>query len=115
MRSSRALIFCRKTRGNRTAIALASALVILGGFALVYVIVIGGQAYPLQLFPGYEVMSSFEGATGSDFYAYSASKWEIMLGFMGVAMTLAITTVAFKALRFLPESLADDMVDPHAK
>jgi hypothetical protein len=34
---------------------------------------------------------------------------------MGVAMTLAVTTVAFKALRFLPESLADDMVDPHAK
>lgn len=110
-----ALLFCRKTKDNRSAVALASALVILGGFALVYVIVIGGQAYPLELFPGYEVVSSFEGAAGSDFYDYSASKWEIMLGFMGVALTLAITTVAFKALRFLPESLADDMVDPHAK
>jgi Ni/Fe-hydrogenase subunit HybB-like protein len=110
-----ALIFCRKTRNNRTAIALASALVILGGMALIYVIVIGGQAYPLQLFPGYEVTSSFEGAANSAFYDYSPSMWELMLGFMGVGMTLALTTVALKALRFLPESLSDEMVDPHAK
>lgn len=110
-----ALLFCRKTKENRSAIALASALVILGGFALTYVIVIGGQAYPLELFPGYEVVSSFEGATNSAGYDYSPSLWEMLLGFMGVALTLAITTVAFKALRFLPESLADDMVDPHAK
>ncbi len=110
-----ALIFAPQTAKNRSAVALASALVILGGFALVYVIVIGGQAYPLQLFPGYEVTSSFEGAMNSAFYAYSPSLWEVLLGFMGVAMTLAITTVAFKALRFLPESLADEMVDPHGK
>jgi len=110
-----ALIFAPQTAKNRSAVALASALVILGGFALVYVIVIGGQAYPLQLFPGYEVSSSFEGAMNSAFYAYSPSLWEVLLGFMGVAMTLAITTVAFKALRFLPESLADEMVDPHGK
>ncbi len=109
------LLFCRKTKENRSAVALASALVILGGFSLMYVIVIGGQAYPLQLFPGYEVVSSFEGAAGSAAYDYSPSLWEMLLGFMGVAMTLALTTVAFKALRFLPESLADDMVDPHAK
>jgi molybdopterin-containing oxidoreductase family membrane subunit len=110
-----ALLFAPQTANNRSAIALASALVIVGGFALVYVIVIGGQAYPLELFPGYEVVSSFEGGVNSEAYAYNPSLWEILLGFMGVAMTLAITTVAFKALRFLPESLADDMVDPHAK
>ncbi len=110
-----ALIFAPQTSTNRSAMALASALVIVGGFALVYVIVIGGQAYPLQLFPGYEVVSSFEGGVNSAAYAYSPSLWETLLGFMGVAMTLAITTVAFKALRFLPESLGDDMVDPHAK
>ncbi|MEN8169710.1 MAG: NrfD/PsrC family molybdoenzyme membrane anchor subunit [Pseudomonadota bacterium] len=110
-----ALIFAPATAKNRTAMALASALVIVGGFALVYVILIGGQAYPLLMFPGYEVMSSFEGATNSGAYAYTPSLWETLLGFMGVALTLAMTTVAVKALRFLPESLADDMVDPHAK
>ncbi len=110
-----ALLFAPQTAKNRTAVALASALVIVGGFALVYVIVIGGQAYPLQLFPGYEVVSSFEGGMNSEFYAYSPSLWETLLGFMGVALTLAMTTVAFKALRFLPDSLSDEMVDPHAK
>ena len=110
-----ALLFAPQTAKNRSAIALASALVVVGGFALVYVIVIGGQAYPLEIFPGYEVVSSFEGGVNSAAYAYSPSLWETLLGFMGVAMTLAITTVAFKALRFLPESLSDEMVDPHAK
>ncbi|MCW8918861.1 MAG: polysulfide reductase NrfD [Gammaproteobacteria bacterium] len=110
-----ALIFAPATARNRSALALAAALVIVGGFALVYVIVIGGQAYPLSIFPGYEVISSFEGAVNSEAYAYSPSLRETLLGFMGVAMTLAITTVAFKALRFLPEDLGDEMVDPHAK
>jgi len=40
-------------------VALGCALVIIGGFAQVYVIVIGGQAWPLNLFPGMEVSSSF--------------------------------------------------------
>jgi Ni/Fe-hydrogenase subunit HybB-like protein len=110
-----ALLFTPQTAKCRSAIALAAALVIVGGFALVYVIVIGGQAYPLSIFPGYEVISSFEGAVNAEAYGYSPSLWETLLGFMGVAMTLAITTVAFRALRFLPESLGDDMVDPHAK
>lgn len=110
-----ALIFAPATAKNRTAMALAAALVIVGGFALVYVILIGGQAYPLVMFPGYEVVSSFEAGADSGVYAYSPSLWETLLGFMGVALALAMTAVAFKALRFLPESLADDMVDPHAK
>jgi Ni/Fe-hydrogenase subunit HybB-like protein len=109
------LIFAPATAKSRSALALAAALVIAGGFALVYVIVIGGQAYPLVIFPGYEVVSGFEGAVNSAAYGYSPSLWETLLGFMGVAMTLAITTVAFKALRFLPESLGDDTVDPHTK
>ncbi len=94
-------------------IGLASALVVLGGFALVYVIVIGGQAYPLVLFPGYEITSSFEGGVGSALYDYSPSLAEILLGLGGVALTLAMTTVAVKNLRFLPASLADADVDPH--
>jgi molybdopterin-containing oxidoreductase family membrane subunit len=110
-----ALLYYPKTGMNRSAIALASALVVAGGFALIYVIVIGGQAYPLQLFPGYEVTSTFEGAANSSFYAYSPSIYEFLLGLMGVAMTLAMTVVAIKNLRFLPESLADSEVDPHSK
>jgi Ni/Fe-hydrogenase subunit HybB-like protein len=100
---------------KRGSIALASLLVVLGGFAVIYVIVIGGQAYPLQMFPGYEINSTFEGGVNSPLYAYSPSIYEALLGFAGVALTLAMTVVAMKNLRFLPASLADAEVDPHAK
>lgn len=110
-----AMLYHPATGKNRSAIAAASALVVLGGFALVYVIVIGGQAYPLELFPGYEITSSFESSAPSAMYAYSPSGYEIFLGLAGVALTLAMTVVAIKNLRFLPESLADAEVDPHSK
>ncbi len=108
-----ALLYHPATGKSRTAIGLASVLVILGGFSLVYVIVIGGQAYPLQLFPGYEVTSSFEGGVGSPLYDYRPTTAETLLGLGGVALTLAMTVVALKNLRFLPESLADADVNPH--
>lgn len=54
-----ALLFHPATAKSRAAIGWASVLVILGGFAQLYVILIGGQAYPLLMFPGYEVSSSF--------------------------------------------------------
>jgi molybdopterin-containing oxidoreductase family membrane subunit len=38
-----------------------------------------------------------------------------MLGLGGMAMTLFIVVFALKVLRFLPASLADSVVDPHAK
>ena len=111
-----ALLFHPATASSRKAMATASWLVILGGFSLVYVIVIGGQAYPLEIFPGYEIIgSSFEGVVGSNSYAYSPTLAEILLGFAGVAIALAMTAVAVNALRFLPHSLADEEVDPHAK
>jgi len=110
-----ALLYHPATGKSRGAIATAAALVVLGGFALIYVIVIGGQAYPLELFPGYEITSSFESSAPSALYSYSPSIYEILLGLGGVALTLAMTVVAIKNLRFLPESLADAEVDPHSK
>ncbi len=85
-------------------VALACALVIIGGFAQVYVIVIGGQAWPLNLFPGMEVSSSFyDGVIAS----YTPSLPEIGLGLGGVALTGLIVLFGIKVLRFLPASVAD--------
>ena len=96
---------------SRTWIGIASALVIIGGLAQVYVLVIGGQAYPLLMFPGYEVSSSFyDGVVAS----YSPSLPEVLLGLGGTAMAFALVLVAVKALHLLPESLSDKTVDPHA-
>ncbi|HIQ07416.1 MAG TPA: molybdopterin oxidoreductase [Thiotrichaceae bacterium] len=106
------LIFCRKLKDNRASLVIAAILTMLGGFSLLYVIIIGGQAFPLVLFPNAEVSSSyFDGVMNT----YSASLWEVMLGVAGVALTLLVILVGVKVLRFLPESLADSVVDPHAK
>jgi Ni/Fe-hydrogenase subunit HybB-like protein len=94
-----ALVF--KPNTGRPCIVMASILVILGGVAQVYVIVIGAQAYPLTLFPGMEVSSAFhDGAVAS----YSPSWPEIGLGLGGMALALAITMAGLKLLRILPVS-----------
>ena len=107
-----ALVFSPAARHSRAAINLASVLVIAGGFAQLYVIIIGGQAYPLSLFPGMEVASSFRDGVVA---AYAPSMPEIGLGVGGVALALAVTVFGMKVLRFLPETLADEAIDPHFK
>ena len=106
-----ALLYHPATGSNRTMIGISAALVILGGMAQLYVLLIGGQSYPLHIFPGYDVVASgfFDGAYNS----YSPSIAEIGLGVGGVAMFLALYTFAIKVLKFLPESLADEITDPH--
>ncbi len=103
------LVYRPAASPNRNVI-IASTLVILGGFAQVYVIVIGGQAYPLNLFPGMEASSSFaDGAIN----AYSPSLPEIGLGLGGVAIAGLIVLFGIRLLRFLPTSLANAAIDPH--
>jgi molybdopterin-containing oxidoreductase family membrane subunit len=77
----------------------ASLLVILGGFALLYVFIIGGQAYPLDIFPGYQVSSSFG---DGQIAAYHPSLYEFLLGFGGLAIAFIITTVSVRVLDFMP-------------
>jgi molybdopterin-containing oxidoreductase family membrane subunit len=99
------------TGKNRMMIAVSSVLVIIGGLAQLYIIIIGGQVYPMHLFPGMEVSSSFyDGVVAS----YSPSLPEFLLGVGGVGIALLLVTVAVAALKFLPASLADEVADPHA-
>ncbi len=81
-------------------VIVASLLVIFGGFAQLYVLLIGGQAYPLSIFPGYEASSSFfDGRINP----YNPSLPEFLLGFGGIAIAALITTVAVRVLPFLPD------------
>ena len=103
------LLYLPSTGKSRGWIGIACALVIVGGLAQMYVIIIGGQAYPLMMFPGKEVTSSFfDGGINS----YTPSLPEVVLGIGGVAITLAAVVVGIRVLRFLPTSLADELVDP---
>jgi molybdopterin-containing oxidoreductase family membrane subunit len=105
-----ALLYHPATGRSRGWIGLACSLVIIGGMAQLYVIIIGGQAYPLEMFPGKELSSSFFDGVVS---AYAPSLWEVTLGLGGVALALAATLIGVRVLRFLPASLADEQVDPH--
>ena len=76
------------------------ALVIAGAFAQLYVIIIGGQAFPLNTFPGYQVESSFfDGVVAS----YTPSAWELMLGCGGVSIALLIALLVARVLPVLPQ------------
>lgn len=91
-------------------IGAAAALVVIGGLAQMYVIIIGGQAFPLEMFPGMEIISSgfMDGVPA----LYSASLPEIALGLgMGFGLALLIVVIGVTVLRFLPQSLADEVVD----
>ncbi len=89
--------------GKGKCVMLASLLVIFGAFALLYVFIIGGQAYPLDIFPGYEVHSSFgDGQIAS----YTPSIYEFLLGFGGLAIAFIITTVSVRVLNFMPQDKA---------
>jgi molybdopterin-containing oxidoreductase family membrane subunit len=90
---------------NRYAVAIASLLVLIGGFIQVYLILIAGQAYPMNLFPGKEVLSSsfYDGAVAS----YTPSLAEALLGMAGVAISMTLVAVGSRMLKVLPDTLED--------
>jgi len=97
---------------SRALVALGAVMVIIGGLVQMYVIIIGGQAYPLVLFPGKEVSSGFfDGVVNS----YTPTMAELILGLGGFAVALILVAFAVKVLHFMPVSLADADVDPHHK
>ncbi len=89
---------------SRMWIASAAIAVVIGGLAQVYVIIIGGQAFPLVLFPGMvESSSFFDGQIAS----YSPSIYEFLLGIGGAALALLLCVIAMRVLPFLPEKLGE--------
>jgi Ni/Fe-hydrogenase subunit HybB-like protein len=103
------LLWSPATRARRGATALACALVVLGGLAQMYVTIIGAQAWPLDLFPGYQARSSFFDGV---IHPYAPSLPETALALGGIAIALLGALLGAKFLRLLPESLADDVLAP---
>ncbi len=93
---------------TRRWIAIASGMVIAGGLAAMYVIIIGGQAYPLVIFPDKEILESAFFDQGP--YHYAPSLPEILLGIGGFGVALLAVAVGIKVLPFLPEELSDRVV-----
>ena len=93
------LLFHPRLGGEHSTLA-ASSLVVLGAGAWLYVFIIGGQAFPLEIFPGAVVSSSFgDGAVA----AYTPSWPELLLGLGGLGAALVLTTVGVRVLDFMPQ------------
>lgn len=88
----------------RLRIALSAALVVAGGFAQMAVTIIGGQAFPLVMFPGHQVSSSFSDGVVNP-YTPSLPEW--LLGLGGIAVVALLVMLAIKFMDFLPERLDD--------
>ncbi|MBM3391646.1 MAG: molybdopterin oxidoreductase [Betaproteobacteria bacterium] len=85
---------------TQARVIAASVLVVLGGLAQMFVTIVGGQAYPLELFPGYAVSSTFQDGVVN---SYAPVLGEFALGFGGIALAFLVTVVAVRVLHFLPQ------------
>lgn len=103
-----ALLFHPATAAKAFWVNIAALLVIVGAYYQLYVFIIGGQAFPLDIFPGYDVKSSFmDGAVDH----YTASLPEILLALGGLGIAFTMTTIGVRILHFLPQ---DDLAELEA-
>jgi len=99
------LVFLRPFYQHRSNLILASLLVVFGGLAQLYVLIIGGQAFPMPLFPGMEIISS--GFYDGQIAQYTPTLPEALLGISGFALTIVLILVILRVLPMLPQALED--------
>ncbi len=86
--------------GRQQDTLLAASLVVLGAFCWLYVFIVGAQAFPLDIFPGHVVSSSF---ADGQVAAYQPSVPEWLLGLGGLGTAFVLTLVGVRLLDFLPQ------------
>jgi molybdopterin-containing oxidoreductase family membrane subunit len=84
---------------DRTTLTVGATLFLIGGVCQMYVIIIGGQAYPIDIFPGMQVSSSF---FDGEVARYVPSLPEVLLGVSGVSLSMLLVTLALRVIPFLP-------------
>lgn len=85
--------------GRARCVTAAAALVVLGGFAWLFAFIVGGQAFPLEILPGYELRSSFgDGQVAR--YVPSLPEWLLGLGGLGAAFL--VTLVGLRLFDMMP-------------
>jgi Ni/Fe-hydrogenase subunit HybB-like protein len=94
------LLFSPGARHSIGMVMVAALLVIIGGMSQMFVTIVGGQAFPLVLFPGYQESSAFYDGVIN---AYTPTIWEYMLGMGGVGIAFVLTVIAVRVFKFLPQ------------
>jgi Ni/Fe-hydrogenase subunit HybB-like protein len=84
---------------SRPEVMTASLLIVGGGIAQIFTIVIGGQAFTMRLVDGYEVMpNQFFGQVLN----YVPTYWELMLGSGGIALMLLMVITQSRLFQIVP-------------
>ena len=95
------LIYELSNKENRNfTLTLTSIMIIVGGFFAVAVIIIGGQAFPLNIFPDHTIIESTFFDNG--IHGYTPSIYEYGLGIGGTSLALIIILVLITNLKFIP-------------
>lgn len=94
------LLIFHPALGKSRCVLAASLLIVAGAFALLYVFIIGGQAFPLAIFPGYDVSSTFADGVVAQ---YRPSLPEMLLGLGGIGIAFMITAIGIRVLDFVPQ------------
>ena len=81
-------------------LTLTCIMTIVGGFFAVAVIIIGGQAFPLNIFPDHTIISS--SFFDNQIHSYTPSIFEFGLGIGGTSLALIIILVLITNLKFIP-------------
>ena len=93
---------------QRGYLITAALLVVVGALAQVYVLIIGGQVFPLELFPGYSVTSTFYDGVIAH---YTPSLAELALGMGGIGLAVLVTLIGVRILPFVPVQMAGENQD----
>ena len=88
------------THKTNFALTLTSIMIILGGFFAIAVIIIGGQAFPLNIFPDHVILES--PFYDNVIHGYTPSIYEFGLGIGGTALALIIILILITNLKFIP-------------
>ena len=98
------ILYAPRTGGTRSGVLAAAVLVVLGGLAQMYVTIIGAQAWPQPIFPGWQESSRF---FDGEIHAYAPSVPELFLALGGFALTAMIVAVALRVLPLIPDPCTD--------
>jgi len=103
------LLFDPLRGGQHGSLPIASALIVFGGLCLIYATVIGGEAFPIEIFPGMQVSSSaFDGMV----HPYSPTLPELALGLGAVGVAGVVLLMAMWVLPLLPDTAGSDTPTP---
>ena len=97
------VLLLKEKETNHKSLITSSILILIGSFKAMYVIIIGGQAYPLTIFTDYKIIESpfYDNVV----HSYIPSIYEFGLGVGGVALALIIILIAIANLNFLPSQI----------